>query len=456
MLGAASRAGLYLKSHLTVAPPLLDSPNVQGRSLVDIETQPLFPPWRQRIFQLIASYRNYATMLKLPCSLAAMAIFASALSAASQEDRPYYDTKVNANLIETWLHSDDPRMVTFGANFAVENSDDGLVTTMEQMVAQWNPPQGYSIAAQDQCEAMAEILHALILKKEKVPPEVISSVASSFPDYAIILASRLPRYEAIPLYQSWYEGKGRFPGTIIRFDGENHWRTAGGNGRMLARVAAMMLSRKPPSGFAASILADSVERLVVSVRSDEAAADPCRLGCSQPKQCPGDAENGPPRAGWPPLFQYEVEENYPQPDSDSLLVAAGGDRITFRRAPANWKLASCWAPLSLNAETRHRLLAQMLGVDEGHMPWQAEKVIALRWENREKFLLELGSQVNFEEAQFRATVQMLFAKGLLTRAEADGTRPKLQIVVLDDRINSQLPNPELPRLTFRDPRTSYR
>jgi hypothetical protein len=395
-------------------------------------------------------------MPKLPHLLCALAVCAAAWPVRAQDERPYYDTKVNADLIETWLHSDDPRMVTFGANFAIENSDDGLVTTLEQMVAQWNPPQAYSIAAEDQCEAMAEILHALIQKKEQVPPEVISAIASSFPDYAVVLASRLPRYASTPLYQSWYEGRVRFEGSIVRFDGENRWRLAGGNRQLLARVAAMVLSRRPPPGFTASILADSVERLVVSVRSDGSAADPCRMGCSQPKQCPGDAQNGPPRAGWPPLFQYEVEENFPTPDHDSLIVSAGGVSITFRRAPANWKLASCWAPLPLNAETLHRLLAQMTGVDEGHMPWQAEKVVALRWENKEKYLLELQSQVNFEEAQFRATVQALFAKGLLTRTEADRVRPRLQVVVLDDRKRAQPPNAELPRLTFRDPRTAYR
>jgi hypothetical protein len=80
----------------------------------------------------------------------------------------------------------------------------------------------------------------------------------------------------------------------------------------------------------------------------------------------------------------------------------------------------------------------------------------LVWLNDRQFLSDLGAQVEVEEARLRATVQTFYAKGLITRTQAETTRPKLSIVVFDDRSLYQLHLPPLPPLPVADSRTSFR
>jgi len=90
------------------------------------------------------------------------------------------------------------------------------------------------------------------------------------------------------------------------------------------------------------------------------------------------------------------------------------------------------------------------------MPWSVQETITVPWTNDGQFLLDLSKQVYLEEGKLRATVQRLYAKGLLTRSEAESTRPKLWIIAFDDRQPTQPANPALPRLTVQDSRTTYR
>jgi len=387
-------------------------------------------------------------MLKLQIALAlTMFCIAATTSLAQDPDRPY-NTKANAELIEKFLHSDDQRMVTFGANFAAENDDEGIVTTMLQLVARWNPQQVDPYHPDpEQLIAMSEILYALIERKVQVPPEALAAVASSFPEQTLILASRLSSDDAEPLLLKWYErGEGVEP---LRMALEPRDKL------LLARIAAMKLSKAPPPGFAASVLSLSEERLVVCVTGADWHGDyRCKPGQHENGKCPDEVE-GPPKSGWPPLFQYSLEENSPASDDDGVLVEAGGDRITWRRTPANWQLSGCYSPSPLTNETRHRLLAQMLRVPEEEMPWQLRRYAVLPWESDEKFLLELESQVNFEEGKLRASVEALYAKGLLTKAEAAAARPRLWLAVFDDRKPAEPANAPLPILKIRDPRTAY-
>jgi hypothetical protein len=386
-----------------------------------------------------------ATLFALRLTLIAL-VFPVGNLQAQDPDHPY-NTKSNANLIEGWLRGGDPRLVAFGANFAAENEDDGLITTLEQLAVNWNPSERDPYPSEDEFLAMSEILHALIVHRVEAPPETIAAIADTFPDQAVILAARLPATDRTPLLQAWYDA-----GELVD---RRRFTREGTNRLVLARVAAMMLSRAPPPGFAAAILADSDEQFVVSVENGGTVPIRCRTGCPAAVVCADEFEV-PAKRGWPPLFQYALEENYAGGDYDDVVVEAGGDRITWRRTPANWRLASCYKPAPLSSETRHRLLAQMLHLSQEQMPWMPQKQITLHWENRDKLLLELESQVNFEEGKMHATIQALSARGLLTPGEAARVRPRLMILVFDDRLPAQPANPALPQPEVRDARTTWR
>jgi hypothetical protein len=64
--------------------------------------------------------------------------------------------------------------------------------------------------------------------------------------------------------------------------------------------------------------------------------------------------------------------------------------------------------------------------------------------------------VGAEEAALRATVSEFYTKGLLTRSQLDTIRPRLYVVVFDDRQRIEPHNQALPQLTAQDSRTFFR
>jgi hypothetical protein len=98
----------------------------------------------------------------------------------------------------------------------------------------------------------------------------------------------------------------------------------------------------------------------------------------------------------------------------------------------------------------------MLGISDAKMTWQAQESGSLGWVSDKQFLSELGAQVAQEETRLRETVRKFYAKGLLTKTQAETTRPKLSIIVYDDRSRTKRPVAPLPQLQVSDPRTSYR
>jgi hypothetical protein len=355
--------------------------------------------------------------------------------------------------IEPLLRNSDPRLVALGAWEVLRRGDDSFLPLMVQLVERWEPTFRRDPDAREYA-AMTVILDVLIQRNAVLSIAGVQDIANAFPDQALIFAARLPFRDAELLLLGWYHDGQAV--TRVHLDSE------GANRLMLARVAAMMLATGDPQIIAASLLADSVERLVVSVPSqgfDGVAR--CLVGCPVSPVCAAEPVDDP-QTGWPPVFQYTLEENMPLPRRpDPILqirplLDAGGDLITWRRVPAEVHLNYCHSPVPLNAETRHHLLAEMLHIGDTQMPWGVQQSGTLIWMNDRQFLSDLSAQVELEEARLRATVQTFYAKGLLTKTEADATRPKLSIVIFDDRSPIQPPAPQLPPLPTSDSRTSYR
>lgn len=387
-------------------------------------------------------------MSRLPITLLALAVCGSAAAAFAQDQEPNYNTTGNALLIENWLRSDDPKLVSFGARFASESDDEAEITSLLGMVERWDPAHRNPVPDEDHLLAMSEVLHALIQRKAEVPPAGLSVVAMYFPDQAAILASRLRLEDATPLLQSWYES------------GENVERNRSGQEGaarlLLARVAAMMLSKAPPQSFVASLLAQSEERLTVSVPTP--GFEPVRRSNADSNTSRGCGEEViyPPKSEWPPLWRYILEENAPGSDDGDVVIVAGGDKVGYRRIPENLHVGDCNSPRPLDNENRHRLLADMLGIEEREMLWQARKQIPIQWKSGEQFKQDLSRLVGAEEAALRATVSEFYTKGLLTRSQLETIRPRLYVQVFDDRQRIQPPNQALPQLAVQDSRTFFR
>lgn len=339
------------------------------------------------------------------------------------------------NDIQACLGSDDPRIVAWGAYVASIRNDDADLPMLLRLVDRWNMPKRAATPQDYQkIAAMSAVLDAVIQTGHTVSAARLTSIAEIFPAQALIFASRHPVSEVAPLLLAQYNRRKR------------------SSNEDMARIAAMMLAKAPPKGFAASVLAESEEQMFVSVVSKRSTVHLVPgIGC-------GDGFGGGEPAGWPPLFDYAFEENSGR--KDLVLVQAGGDRITcIRHASGGW--GSCHEPRPLTSVTRHHLLAEMLGQNPKSTQWQAHQFVTLQWKSRNQFRRDLHRQIAEEEAKIKNTVRALYAKKLLTETEVQSVQPKLSVTVSDERgTPDSLPRlvPRYPRVTinfYRDRRLLY-
>lgn len=375
----------------------------------------------------MARFNRYAALLLL---------FAPAALVVAQSRRPVP--------IEPLLRSEEPRLIALGAWEVIQRQDDSLNPLLVELAERWDPEHRPELQSSDWFDAMTVVLDALIQRKVQISPAAALAVVHNFPDQAMILVARMDPSDADSILLSLYrEGRGGPRSSVEQ--------------RLLARIAAMFLARDHPGEIAASMLADSVAQLAVSVPSATMpGVDRCLARCDPPPPCrPETLEEA--RIGWPHIFQYALEENDPAIERKSgVLIYAGGDTITWRRVAAEVHRDGCFVPEPLTPENRHRLLAQMLGVREADLRWGAQMVLSVSWHSDEQYLRDLGTQISAQEQRLLSTVQGFFAKGLLSRSQFEGVRPRLSVVIFDDRIEQDGPNPALPLPQTGDSRTSCR
>jgi hypothetical protein len=329
-----------------------------------------------------------------------------AMTAATQTDDAMKAQASPAN-IQAWLQSKDPRFIAWGAYFARENNDAAALDLASQLVNESLYKGGLNrlSTAGPQHEAMLEILDALIERNTAVSADTLSYLWSVFPVQSAILASRLPAADTTSLLMQWY------------YNGRE-------NPHRLSRVAAMLLAKSPPPGFAASILTDSEELLSIMVVSNEhefGGSGSMSSGCS-------DGGSSTKEIGWPELFSYQLEEN-DSSRADLVLVEAGGDRITWQRLPGDHGWGSCYGVRPLSAETRHHLLSEMLGVPDSAMPWPTRQNVTIVWRSKDQFQQDLGAAIEAEDAKLQQTVQAFQSSSLITPQEATTVIPRLTISI---------------------------
>jgi hypothetical protein len=303
---------------------------------------------------------------------------------------------------------------------------------------------------------MSEILYSLIEKNERVPVGSLTPIVSDYPTQTLILAARLPAEDATPFLQNWYEKQRQL------YEKGSQLQTPA---TAFAFIAAMLLAKAPPPGLAASVLAESGERLSFWVA--DGMWQKSKWTGGPPPVCK-DADqvfDPPPQdreelSKWPPQFQYQFQGDS-SPYGGTRLVDVGGKRISYRRISILTIPSPCYFPDVVSDEARHHLVAELLGVDDKEMPWPVHQDVICILECKEGFLTALRNQIDVEESKLIATAEALRAKGYLTQSEANAARPKLSVIVNDAREaaffdgQDHLPQ-SLPRLVPADARTSIK
>lgn len=320
------------------------------------------------------------------------------------------ETRVDSATLHQWLHSADPRLIAWAADFARRNHDTNIIAEMPQWLRHTAlPPYGGDEWQTAQRRAVLAVLDAVIQENAEVPLSTINSVEPVFPAEAAVLISRLPLSKA--------------GGTL------DDWMLWGDP--VLSRIATMMFAHDPGAGlafwggddgelaFAASVVADSQAELLITVASDRAVR-PLRGGAA----C-GDYIGQPLTPGWPQVYAYQLVENDPHVNGP-LVVDVGGDRIAAMRYKENEGRGICSYPQRLDPYTRHRLIAFWLGVKPEEMAWQPEEAFTIRWSGKAAYERQLGKIIESQRQKLNATVETLRQRGILIGPDEP---PKLMVTV---------------------------
>lgn len=349
-------------------------------------------------------------------------LFTSTIAGALLAQEPLITsrTPIDSSILHQWLHSSDPRLIAWAADFAHRTHDVKIIAEMPELLEHWTVPQAFggdeSQAAQRR--AVAAVLDALIQENAVVPIPAIEAVAEFFPEQAAILIGRLPLSESRGTLGDWTYGA-----------------TGTWTGRTLARIASMMLAKDPePSrgfvwdrdhgdiGFVASVVAASEEELQITVASAKTEHEGTGSGTC------GDSMGRKLSPGWPQVYTYGVVENDPQV-STPIVVDLDGDRIVSVRVAENGGWGSCHAVQWLDPSTRHKLIAHWLGVKDTDMAWQPIEGTTIIWTDKAAYQRQLGEITDAQREKLHATVDALRQRGLLSEREAGMVGPRLIVTV---------------------------
>lgn len=342
--------------------------------------------------------------------LAAQEPVASSVTPVITRDMPENDI-----LLEQWLHSGDPRLVAWAADFAGRMHNAKLIAEMTAMLPHWPIPAGADENQTAQRRAVAAVLDTLIGENITVPAAAIRAIAEFFPAQAAILIARLPLSESRSTLDDWTYGA-----------------TGTWTGRTLARVGSMMLAKDPgPSrvvsnhdlvSFVASVVAASEEELQVTVASTRTVSEVTGSG-----GC-GDSLGRKLPSGWPQVYTYGLTENDPQAGA-FVVVELDGDRIVSSRFTENGGSGTCYGVEWPDASTRHRLIAHWLGINEREMTWQPTEPLTIVWAGKADYQQKLGEITEAQRKKLHGTVIALRQRGLLTEAESNTVAPRLVVTV---------------------------
>jgi hypothetical protein len=255
---------------------------------------------------------------------------------------------------------------------------------------------------------MEAVLDTLIHMKLTVPAETLPNLAPDFSNDIAVLLARMPEEEAGPLSLDFY-------------------RSPPEQDSPLQCVSAALLALHPPPEFEGDLLAKisaRAEMFVVLPGSE-------RFGGGSGGTCCWSSEL--PREDWPATGQYVLSK---QKSDGASLVVVGIDPIYVIRTESTRYLGSgCGMSYGvyLGPEERRRLIAGMLGVPPGEIPWQTTPQTTIEFQSLEQFNIALLAFIEEQQQMYRATGEALGAHDLMAPSNALQSIPELKLNLDDMR-----------------------
>lgn len=303
---------------------------------------------------------------------------------------------VTTEFLHQWLRSGDPRLIAWAAYFARKTHNRQVLSEMPEMLTHWASQRLFENNGVIDEYAVMAMLDALIHEKVPTSAPSIGAVADFFPAQAAILATRLPESESRSMLNGW---AGLY--------GDESW-----NKGSLKRVATMILAQHPDPKLVAQIVSSSEAEIHVQVRATDA-----KWGMGQGGGIGGGTFDHGNFLGWPPLYTYVLDEEQTSKGCSSatsqLIVNLAGNCILANRTSEDRAGLSQSHVEQLDAVTRHRLIAYWLGIKPEDMSWQPENYVTIAWTNKAGYEQKLGARIEAERRKMEETIDALGERGFV-------------------------------------------
>ena len=363
----------------------------------------------------MAAFRT--NILRIFCLLCLTDI---AATHALAQDSPPVETSPR-DKIEQLLSSRDPRLVAWGAHYALATKDQTLVPEMLSLVVEWEalpaPPDddsadgGLTSFQLDQRDAVAATLDTLIQLQAVVSARTLQNLARDFPNQVAILLTRLPLEESQSLDLEFYRSA---PKNL----GEHN----------LQYIGAALLAQAPPAGFASDLLSSIHSRATITITSPTSKAE-ALYGGGMSGSCSADDTH----KDWPKFGVYELSEGKTQ--SGFILISGEDPIYSLRSETRHYPGNRCenFTFLVLGPEQRRSLIARMLAIPQDDIEWEIETKDTIQFKSNEQFYRELQEFISAEQEKYRDTASALLAKNLMTASEQEESIPHIDLAFKDER-----------------------
>ena len=327
----------------------------------------------------------------------------------AQEPQVTPDTRVDTATLDNWLHSGNPRLIAWAADFARRRHDGKILADIPPLLQHWSMPPlagGYEEQAA-QRRAVLALLDCIIQENVKAPLPVIEAIAQEFPAQAVLLIQRIPLKSSQSTLMDW----------TFQHDAP----ISGGR----SQAAAMILAATPDSDFVYHVLGGLVQHVTIRIIPRGSG-----FGYGSGSTSCGDSFGLPPTPGWPVVYTYHLEQRDGSSRNESSntipIVKIGNRKMEALRYEENRGWGECTTPQS-DASFRHELVAYWLGIEPEKMTWQPDQTFDVVWTTRSAYEREVGAQIEEDRVKMSRTLQQLLNRRLIDEKMIDGSFPQISI-----------------------------
>lgn len=246
----------------------------------------------------------------------------------------------------------DPRLVAWAAHDALASEDGSQIPRLLSLASQWPALSRRSadgaesaeldMQQQDERDAMAAVVDALIQMKVAVPADTLRALAPDFGSDVAVLLSRMPVEQAGAL-------------------GFEFYRKPAEHDQGLQYVSAAMLALHPVPGFAADLIGNVKvwATVFVVLPGSEEVGSGVSDGC-------GGVSFANDRSDWPMIGQYALSEEV----EDGALQLVGGHNPVYARRFEATHYRGPHSGVRLGPNERVGLIAEMLEISPEDIPWK--------------------------------------------------------------------------------------